>query len=120
MNPSGNLTDAIIVAGFGVGEGVVSDQVESDAYAINRQSGNVSKTIRKKQFAISYSEGKGMLKSPVDPNLMDAPCLSDEEINLVNDVLFKAEKLLNTVADIEFCLDESGELFLLQARPLIE
>ena len=118
MNPSGNLADSVIVAGYGIGEGIVSDEVESDTYLIERQSGKISKTVKTKSHQLTYESGKGLVKMDVSPDRVNESTLNDEEIKLVNTALFKAEKMLGGIADIEFCFDESGEFFMLQTRPV--
>ncbi|MFK7786760.1 MAG: PEP/pyruvate-binding domain-containing protein [Crocinitomicaceae bacterium] len=118
MNPSGNLTDAVIVAGYGVGEGVVSDEVESDTYLINRQNLKVSKTINLKSHQMMYVEGAGLAKQAVPSEFKEDSALKDQELEIVRENLFKAEKMLDGIADIEFCFDEAGEFFMLQTRPV--
>ncbi len=118
MNPSGNLADSVIVAGYGIGEGIVSDEVESDSYLIDRQSARISKTIKTKGHKLTYEEGRGLVKTDVSPEVVDESVLNDEEIKRVSDALFKAEKMLGGIADIEFCFDEFGEFFMLQTRPV--
>ncbi len=118
MNPSGNLADAVIVAGYGIGEGIVSDQVESDTYLINRQNRRVSKTVRSKRHLLSYKPDQGLMKLEVKPELVDESALTDAEILTVCDALMKTEKMLDGIADIEFCFDEKNEFFMLQARPV--
>lgn len=118
MNPSGNLADAVIVAGYGIGEGIVSDQVESDTYLINRQNSRVSKTVRSKRHHLSHTSDEGLAKLEVKSELIDVATLTNKEILIVYDVLLKAEKMLDGIADIEFCFDDKGEFFILQTRPV--
>jgi len=118
MNPSGNLAEAIIVAGHGIGEGIVSDQVESDTYLINRQNSRVSKTLRSKQHQLTFDGESGLVKSEVDAHLRELPTLKDKEIRKVYEALIRAEKMLGGIADIEFCFDDSGEFIMLQTRPV--
>ena len=118
MNPSGNLADAVIVAGYGIGEGIVSDLVESDTYLINRQNRRVSKAVRSKTHCLSYESNQGLRRLEVPAKLVNEAALSDEEIESVYDALTKAEKMLGRIADIEFCFDDTGELFMLQMRPV--
>lgn len=117
MNPSGNLADVAIVAGYGVGEGVVSDEVESDSYLIDRQTKKVSKTIIPKKSELTYHEEKGLIKAKVADELMNQSALTDDELNTVIKALFRAEKMLGGIADIEFCF-EGGVFYMLQARPV--
>lgn len=36
MNANGNLADAVINCGYGIGEGIVMDKVAADCFYINR------------------------------------------------------------------------------------
>jgi pyruvate,water dikinase len=96
----------------------VSDQVESDTYLINRQNSRVSKTVRSKQHHLSHTSDQGLTKLEVKSELIDAAALTNREILTVYDVLLKAEKMLDGIADIEFCFDDKGEFFILQTRPV--
>ncbi len=117
MNPSGNLADAIIVAGYGAGEGIVSDKVESDAYVVNRQSQSVSKEIQTKNHRMMFHPSEGLVREKVPKELVDLSALSDEQIQEVYEEVMKAESLLEDIADIEFCFDEEG-CWILQMRPV--
>lgn len=118
MNPSGNLADSVIVAGYGIGEGIVSDQVVSDSYLINRQNMKVSKTIRSKHHFLSHTKDQGLTRLEVESELINEAVLSDKEVLTVYDALTKAETMLGGIADIEFCFDEKGDFFMLQTRPV--
>lgn len=117
MNPTGNLADAIIVAGYGAGEGIVADKVESDTYLVNRQNERISKEVCSKKSQLVFDSSGGLRKEDVSTKLSDIPCLSDENIRVVHNEVMKAEKLLDAVADIEFCFDETG-FWILQMRPV--
>lgn len=117
MNPTGNLADAIIVAGYGAGEGIVSDRVESDAYTINRQSGRTRKEIRPKEHRLIFRPSSGLVREVVPDEWKNRAALSDEQIQTVYRELIKAEELLEDVADIEFCFDDE-RCWLLQMRPV--
>ncbi|MHB1277719.1 MAG: PEP/pyruvate-binding domain-containing protein [Bacteroidia bacterium] len=116
MRPGGNLANMCIVAGYGAGEGVVMSKVETDTYLLNRNNRELQKTIVKKTEQFSFDGQAHIL--PMEEGKMLEPALSDSEIQEVGDMLLKTEKLLGLPADIEFCMDENGALFLLQMRPI--
>lgn len=116
MRPGGNLAAMCIVSGYGAGEGVVLEKVETDTYLVNRRNRELQKTIANKTEQFAF-DGVPRLLS-VDREKRELPALSDNEIQAVGDLLLKTEKLLGTPSDIEFCMDEKGELFLLQMRPI--
>lgn len=118
MNTHGNLADAVIVAGFGLGEGVVSDQVECDEYRVTRQDKKIAKTIREKFHSFQYSSESGIERIKLEEAKRLIAALNDTEIEAVFEGVMKAEELLGTIADVEFSFAENGELFFLQARPV--
>lgn len=118
MNTNGNLADAIIVAGFGLGEGIVSDQVECDEYRVTRQTKKIEKTILDKFYALEMSGENGIQRRELSEEKQSIPVLTDTEIMAVFEGVMKAEEHLGTIADIEFSFGENGALFFLQARPV--
>lgn len=118
MDINGNLADMIVVAGYGLGEGIVADKVEADTFTIDRQHLSIHKNCVGKHSQIRYVPGKGIVALSVDPALSAMQVLNDEEILQVFDQIMKAEQLLNFPADVEFSFDNNGQLFLLQMRPI--
>lgn len=115
MDVQGNLANALIVAGYGLGEGVVSDTISTDSYLVDRANSKIS--------ILKYSQGEELgfdgdynleLRSVI--NSSDT-VLELDEVQLVFDQLIIAEKLLHSVSDVEFSFDENNQLFILQMRP---
>ncbi|MFM7662256.1 MAG: PEP/pyruvate-binding domain-containing protein [Bacteroidota bacterium] len=118
MNTSGNFADAVINCGFGIGEGIVSDKVETDCFYINRSTKKITRSVVQKKNSMQFNEHKGIHLADVNTELQLISTLNDEEILAVYDSVLKAEKLLKKPADIEFLFDDKGELYLLQMRPI--
>jgi len=118
MNLQGNLADTVIVAGYGSGEGIVTDQVETDTFIVNRQHQHILKNILPKKSQLVFEANKGLINADVPLELASKATLSDEEIIHVFELTQKAESLLSCPADIEFSFDKNGQLFLLQMRPI--
>ncbi len=118
MNIHGNLADMVVVAGYGLGEGVVQDRVETDTYTIDRQLLSLQKKCAQKVSQVQHKPGVGIVELAVNPALADKQVLSDEEIRQVFDQTMKTEKLLNFPSDVEFSFDNKGNLYLLQMRPI--
>ncbi len=114
-----NLADALIVAGYGLGEGVVSNAVETDTFCFDRQKESYRAIIEKKRHYLDYNSKTGAIeKWELDSAKEGSPVLSREEVNLIFKELLKAEELLKAPADIEFAFDANGQLSLLQMRPI--
>ncbi|MFK7926085.1 MAG: PEP/pyruvate-binding domain-containing protein, partial [Bacteroidia bacterium] len=118
MNLQGNMADMLIVAGFGLGEGIVSDQVETDAFVIDRQSKTIQTQINPKSSQVGYEPDQGLHLQALSEELRDQAVLSEQEVLTVSDFTFRAEQLLQQPADIEFSFDEHGKFHMLQMRPI--
>lgn len=118
MNLKGNLADMVLVAGYGLGEGVVSDQVETDTYTVSRTQRTIEEETAVKQNALVFSPEMGIVIEPVTGEKQQQPVLTHEQVFEVCDFMARAEKALHAPADIEFSFDKNGKLFLLQMRPV--
>lgn len=108
------LNDQLIVAAYGLGEGVVAEAVAADTYAIDRFSGETRARIPVK--AVQLRPGPaGPRLQPVPPELQRAPVLS---LALRQELLALTAPLAATgFYDIEWCRAQ-GRWYLLQARPI--
>lgn len=118
MHLQGNLTDSVMVAGYGLGEGIVSDKVETDTFIINRQTKSIEKQIHKKENQLVFKEKKGVINDLIPNDLQNVSTLNDAEITQVFDLTMITEQLLSCPADVEFSFDKNGRLFILQMRPI--
>ena len=118
MNSNGNMADAVINCGFGMGEGIVMDQVAADCYHVNRALRSITRSIVRKEHSMEYSPDNGihLADIPIEKQIQSA--LTDTEILAVYDQVRLAEKVLGKPADIEFVWGDDGELYLLQMRPI--
>ena len=118
MNSNGNMADAVINCGFGMGEGIVMDQVAADCYHVNRALRSITRSIVRKEHSMEYSPDNGihLADIPIEKQIQSA--LTDTEILAVYDQVRLAEKALGKPADIEFVWGDDGELYMLQMRPI--
>ena len=91
-NPQGILNESVITVGRGLGEGVVSERVDTTSYYYNLTD------------RVCYYEGKEDLLSQV---------LTDELIGISE----KIKTLFGEYLDIEFAV-KGDEIFILQVRPI--
>lgn len=117
VNQNQNMADALIVAGYGLGEGIVTDQSDTDTYKVDRQTRNIAADVQHKKVMFTTSE-KGILKIAVPEEKRSTQVLSNDEILTVFDATLKAEDILGFPSDIEFAFDQSGRFHLLQMRPV--
>lgn len=118
MNVRGNLNDMLIVAGYGLGEGIVTDKAETDTYFIDRQNKILRKQLSEKKTALFRVSGNNLKMMTVEKSRKNVAALNDREIMQVFDHTLQAEKLLGRPSDIEFSFDKTGKLHVLQMRPV--
>jgi phosphohistidine swiveling domain-containing protein len=116
-NPvTGLRTETVIDAAYGLGEALVSGQVEPDHYVVDAQAMKiVSKTLGKKELSIHGKENGGTQRIVSDRQSEQA--LSDEVIIALTALGQKTAALYSAPQDIEWAY-AGGQLFLLQSRPI--
>lgn len=119
VNPvDGNRNDIMIEASFGLGEAVVSGQVTPDLYIVHKDTLEIhQKTVNEQTWGFYRDEKAGKTVKRTVPN-PSAQVLSDREILAVGELVKKVEQHYGVPQDIELAVDEDGNLFLLQARPI--
>jgi len=118
-NPlTGKRREAVIDASPGLGEAVVSGATNPDHFVVQTTTGEiVERHLGDKQVSIRAAEGGGTEKIAVGASRTRA-CLSDEQIRALAALGAGVEALYGTPQDIEWAIDASGQVFLLQARPI--
>ena len=113
---TGDTGSKIISAVYGVGEGLVSGELNSDNYKII--NGDINKTIVKKEHAfVVNSNGEGISKINVSEKLISIAAMRDNQVKEVAGVLEILGTELKKPQDIEFAYNKD-ELFILQTRPI--
>lgn len=116
----GYLDQVVINAGYGLGEGVVSDQVEVDTYLYSKSKKSIIDHLhgKKTKMVVPNKSAQGTCLVEVEPAKSLVSVLNRTQImNLVAQGL-RLEKSLNCEQDIEWCISTSGELFITQTRPI--
>ena len=121
QEPEGREKRCVISAGYGLGEGVVTNTVESDSYKIDWDGNDISRDVSVKDWRIVLSANGqgGNRKEPVPGEMRTQQVLTESQIQRLRDVGVKAEKDFGAPQDVEWTFDESGGLFILQTRPII-
>ena len=119
-NPAtGERSEMIINASFGLGEAVVGGQVTPDTFIINRDDLTVKESVLgPKEQQIVYDGEQGVRLEDVSEADRDLSSMSESMLNELSEAAMKVEKLCEGVPqDIEwaFC---HGKLHLLQSRPI--
>ncbi len=118
INPvSGDLTEIIVDANFGLGESVVSGEGEVDHFAIDRNT----RKVRSANIARKSRKVVGVAGGTQEVHLSQAEgaraCLNDEQLAQLTDLLLRIESSYSFPQDIEWGF-AGGKLYLLQSRPI--
>ena len=116
-NPlTGLRNEAVIDATLGLGEALVSGQVEPDHYVVNVLNHQiVNKTLGAKKISTRGKTGGGV--EVIEENAEARQALSDEEILNVAAIGQQIQKEYDFPQDIEWALAD-GKLYILQARAI--
>lgn len=118
VDPQGDYQSQIIVAGFGLGEGIVADRVETDSYVYHRQTQAWELQIAHKTRRIACSDHNGVSSVALAPELRDRPVLSGPQRRELLALSAKISGLYTDPQDIEWAFDGAGALHLLQSRAI--
>lgn len=119
-NPVGDLSELVIVAGYGLGEGIVADQVATDHYIYQRWQRQWQEQIGHKTEQISWDQahGKGTCKTSVPLELQQQPVLTVEQRTCLLEWGERLRQLYGQEQDVEWAFTASGQVYLLQSRPI--
>ena len=119
-NPAtGERTEMIVNASFGLGEAVVGGQVTPDTFIVDRESKNVKETMigPKEQMIVSDGD-QGTKLTDVEVSDRDLSSLSDALLNDLVELGLEVEKNYDGLPqDIEWAIVD-GKISLLQSRPI--
>ena len=113
-HPQGPWHEALLIAGYGLGEGIVQNQVETDSWVYHRGKKSWRVTVAAKSHrAVMNSDGLGYQAMPIQTE----PCLSQELLDQFVNWIEQHNAYFKTPQDIEWCHDQNGFWFL-QSRPI--
>ncbi len=110
----------IINAVWGLGPYAVDGVITPDTYIVAKGDdlAIMETKISHKPIQLVTNPDGGTSEVGVPADKRDQPCLSHEQIRLLASYAISLEKHYDYPQDIEWALDPSGRLLLLQARPL--
>jgi len=117
MDPRRNVMD--IAGVWGLGAPLVSGTVAVDRFTVarDREYSIVERNVAKKIEAMRGRE-HGVHMRLLEEEQQTAACLSDEEVQLLADTAMRLERYFKKPQDIEYAIDEAGDIIVLQTRPL--
>ena len=118
--PEGDNGTLIISAAWGLGEAIVEGKAETDLFVIKKGKEPVllRTTLGNKNTMIVKNGKEGTVEVSTPEELRKKPCLSSEQATVLAAQAMAIERYFGSPQDIEWALDKSGVLFVLQARPL--
>jgi len=115
---TGDRSVITIEATWGLGSAVVSGEVTPDRFVIAKITGEISvREISDKHIQHVPAEAGGIRQVETPEKLRRAPSVSDQELAALKDIARKVERHYGRPQDIEWAIDPSGEILLLQSRP---
>ena len=112
----------LVVGAFGQGQAVVEGQVPTDLFRITR--GDVfqisdSVIACKSEALLATGPDSALTSTPVAKEMAEMPCLNEKQLLELAAIASHLETFFKRPQDIEWTLDETDTLFILQARPLL-
>lgn len=115
---TGDKSVITIEGAWGLGSAVVSGEVTPDRWVVGKITGEISvRDISDKHARQVPAEHGGIHEIANEEAIATQPCLTDEQLMALREVGRQVERHYGKPQDIEWALDEQGNLFLLQSRP---
>ncbi|WNI19665.1 PEP/pyruvate-binding domain-containing protein [Actinacidiphila sp. ITFR-21] len=112
----------VIAAAHGIGEGVVQEKADIDHFFVDGPTGAIEVRPVVKSVMIGLDQDRptaGPTTLPVPAGLADAPVLTDADVLRVCALAAETERLFGGPQDVEGTITDGGEVFLVQARPVV-
>ena len=113
---SGDRSTKVISALYGLGEGLVSGDLDADNYYVSAEGTKVEIAQKEFQYVKNFN-GDGLQKVEVPKEEQEQACLSAAMQKEIAGLLEDLEDHFGKAQDIEFAV-YNGELHLLQCRPI--
>ncbi|GAA1307320.1 putative phosphoenolpyruvate synthase [Planotetraspora silvatica] len=113
---TGNRKVATVDAGFGLGEALVSGQVNPDVFKV-RDGEIVAKAVAAKQRAVHALPAGGTREVAIDPRRQEQPALTDAQVVRLVQFGRRIEAHFGRPQDIEWCLADD-DFQIVQSRPI--
>lgn len=109
----------LISAVYGLGKFLVDGTLTPDVFEVHRESHEVvgSSLARKHVRLVLKSAGGAVREEVPEPEQM-LPSITEEEARQLSEYALRIEAHYGSPRDIEWVIDRSGAIFILQSRPL--
>ena len=111
--------ELLVSATWGLGEHLVSGEASPDTFYVDRKSFRINKKeIVDKPYRIVSLSSSGARLEETPETVRHLPSVDDGVVRLISEYSLKLEDHFGSPQDVEWCIDRSGRLFILQSRPL--
>ena len=117
-NPVTGDEERLIEAAWGLGEAVVNGSVVPDRVRLDPSGRVIDVAAGEKDIKVWYGDGDGTVEVPVDPSLQQRMCLEPAHFDALHDLAARCQRVWGRDLDLEWALDTTGRIFLLQCRPI--
>ncbi|MCD6468596.1 MAG: hypothetical protein J7L32_04745 [Thermoplasmata archaeon] len=120
VNPvSYDSNEIFINSTYGLGEGIVSGELNTDVFRVNKEDGSFSQELVEKKQKVVFNEEKGeeTVVVPVEKEKQSKPSLDASMVKRLSEIGKSIEKLYGKPQDIEWTLYH-GRVYILQTRPV--
>lgn len=115
---TGDKSVITIEGAWGLGSAVVSGEVTPDRWVVGKITGEISvRDISDKHARQVPAPGGGIEEAANEPVIATQPCLTDDQLMALREVGRRIERHYGKPQDIEWALDQQGNVLLLQSRP---
>lgn len=118
INPENE--EMVINAVWGIGELLVEGVISADVYVLKRAPGFplIREETAEKEICLSKVKGGGLEQLVMSRDKSASKCLTEVQLQKLAEMAMLIEEHLQGPQDIEWCFDQAGQLYMLQARPL--
>ena len=117
QNPINSADERLIEASWGLGEVVVAGRVIPDNFRIDRSGTVLERNPGVKKIAIRSVADGGTKEESIAPGLVEALCLDDDQLAMLDDMARRCEEVYGPGRDIEWAI-AGNHLYLLQCRAI--
>lgn len=118
---SNNYPGIQISGNYGIGESVVSGEVNVDEWILHPAKGYILEAIQgNKEFCHNLNSQGGTEKRILTNSKRKDFVLSRHELTNIFDQVKLIKEYYSCDVDVEYAFDQKGELIILQARPLVK
>jgi pyruvate,water dikinase len=115
---TGDKSVIVIEGAWGLGSAVVGGEVTPDRFVVGKITGEISaRDISEKAIEHLPAQGGGVRVAAVEEARRTTPCVTDEQIQNLRDIARRVERHYGRAQDIEWAIDRTGAILLLQSRP---